>query len=730
MRIVRAENQKIFDTYFGIYLIIVSLLRLFLVHDIELPMVNSPHDGSLYVSRAYYLVTAGNFGPYDGRLFVKDPGSSLFIAISRWLGFDYLSFLNLLHIIAAVYFATGLVRIGLGRVKSGILFAVALFAPLTVSTTWFNVLRENLDIILHLFFFAALTFGLASWRQNKTSPLDMFVLSISGAALFYLREESVLLLAVIAGLFAIEMLRWWRAHRVIALSPAKNGTMRACALMLLTIALFKIGFMSIYFLKYDTFVVNDFGSGSFPRFVAALRSASGDAQRPYVSITQDGLHKVAKQVPYLQRLVDHMPGLPGPNDPYANRYGVFDEFTNSHIMFWIKDAAFGAGFTPNASEAQKFFSTAANDIEAACARGALTCVSEPSTLIPPVKLAWLKNIRFGIWDGLHNLVHLASSHCRPSACIAFSNTEGLDAMDDIQPFVIGQLAGWSEAIRLGRMHQFAAKIAVDSLGQTAAFYRSQKLSVEDLSVDYWCRYQDIAVEKYFGVLNSLTPEFYRQFSQALGIDGGVTDSATLADPKYSAPLVKFASANAPTDCWKSDAFPVVGASLYFLRQQRGPISGLLKSPSGAYRHFIEWGDQEGRLFFDPVSFNTEMARAVGNSVTQYSPRTVRVRHFIVDKLWDINPCIFALGAIAFLYTFLNPRKNPLSWPMGLILFYGAIKITALGYIAITMGLLEHRMYASLNYILMLFTLTYVACVWFVREDGYKLSQCAGETGKE
>lgn len=708
MPVVHAANQAMRDTYFRIYLITASLARLALLHDIELPMVNAPHDGSLYVSRAYYLVTAGNFGPYDGRLFVKDPGSSLFIAISRWLGLDYLSFLNLFHIVAAVYFAAGLVRIGLGRVKSGLLFAVALFAPLTVSTVWFNFLRENNDIILHLLFFSALTFGLAAWRQNRAAPFDMFVLCLSGAALYYLREENVLLFAIIAGVFVLEIARWWRVHRLISLWPSRNGAIRACALMLATVALFKIGFTSFYMLKYDTYVINDFGSGAFPRFIAALRSASGDSQRPYVSITMAGLRKVAQQVPYLQRLVDRMPPLPTPDDPIGNRYGVFDEFTNSHIMFWIKDAAFGAGFTPSAHEAQQFFLRAASDIEKACGMGELTCVPQPATLIPPVKRAWLNNIWAGMFDGLHNIIHLA----------------GLDPMDDKPPFVEGAAgAGWGEAIRLGRMYQFIGKTAFDSLGQTALLLRGERKSIESRSIDYWCRYQDIAVDKDFGVLSSLTPEFFRQFSQALRINAGVADSAALTEPQYSAVLEQYAAAHEPPDCWESDAHVAVAASLYFLHEQRGHVGELLKSPSGAYRHFVDWGDRENRFFVNPVNFNTAAAKTVANLVIHYSPRAFRVRRFIVDKLSDMNPCIFTFGAIAFLYSLWCPRrKNPLALPMVLILSYGALKIAVLGYIAITMGLLDARLYASLNYILMLFTLTYVACVWFVSADRPSLSR--------
>lgn len=689
IRKMPAYSQRLKSRYFGFYLGIASLVRLYLVHDVVFPLLNRPHDGSLYVSRAFYLVTAGTLGPYDGRLFVKDPGISFVMAISRWLGFDYLSFIGLLHILAAVYLATGLVRIGFNRVSSGIIFAVALFAPVTASTTWFNFDRENIDTILNLFFFSALTFGLANWRRNVASPLDIFVLCAAGAASFFMREENLLLLALIAGLFGIEILRWWRARRAFSLSPIKNGTVRACALMLVTIALFKISLMSFYFLRYNTFVMNDFNSGSYPAFVGALRSVSGDSQRPYVSITLEGMRKAAKQIPYLQKLVDNMPLLPKPGDamyPIYQHYGVFDEFPNSHIMFWIKDAAVRAGLTPNASAAQEFFRKAALDIENACSTGALACTSQPATLVPLVKLAWLPNIRFGLLDGLRNFVYLPE----------------LNAMRDEPPPIN---ADWLEALRLGRMYQFLAKVPFDSLGLTAAKLHDDGQSIEDHSVDYWCRYQDIAVAKGFGVLRSLSTEFYRPFSHSLGMGDGIIDSTTLEDPKYASRLKEFASANVPPGCWKNDAQPVVAAALYFLRQKRGQIGGFLKAPSGAYDHFIKFGEREGRIFYQPVIFFAN-GRTIASSVIRYNSVSYRIRQLIVSRLWAINAFVFLLAAIAFVFSSRRAKTNPLTWPLALILCYGAVKLTALSYIGIVMGPVDSRLYLSLNYMMTIFGLAY------------------------
>ncbi len=698
---IQVKNQKNSDAYFHIYLSIVSLMRLFLVHDVELPIVNAPHDGSLYISRAYYLVTAGNFGPYDGRLLIKDMSSSILIAISRLLGFDYLSFLNLLHIIAAVYFATGLVRIGLSRRKSGILFALALFAPLTLSDVWFSVNRENLDSILYFFFFSALTLGLATWRR-KASPLDTFVLCVSGAAVFFLREESVLLLALIAGFFGVELLRWWGAHRLISLWPRKNRVIRASMLLLLTIGLFKTGLMILTFVDYGTFVTNDLQSGNFVRFITALRSASGPSQQPFVAITGEGLRRVAQQVPSVASVVAGLPPPPDPGSEIARRFGVMGEWDYGHLIFWIKDAAFGAGLTPNAHEAQRFFRSAADDIERACAAKALTCIDESTTLLPPVRVSQLGHIWVGINDGLRNVVRLEN----------VNRAADLEPSGEASSFLRNaETASFQDDIKIGRMHQFVGKIAFDSLGQAALLTPkdSSKWDLSDLTVRYWCRYSDIALSDDYGVVGSLTPEFYSQFATALGLRPVPTNIEQIKDLDNDGRIEKFLSSIQSPNCLTGNQNTVVAAMLYFLRERRGKTAALLTASPGGYRHFLRYGQGEGRTFYDSISFSSEATRDAALAVVRYRPFTINIRSYIVENLEWLNPVIFATGLISLLCNFRRSRRdNVLLEPVAIIITYGALKIVALAYVAISVGLLDPRLYASLNYAMMMFTAAFVA----------------------
>src|SRR4051812_4247624 len=58
-------------------------LKLALVADLTLIAQYAPHDDSLYVTRAYYLLRGEAFGPYNSHVLVKNPGLSFVIAGMR-----------------------------------------------------------------------------------------------------------------------------------------------------------------------------------------------------------------------------------------------------------------------------------------------------------------------------------------------------------------------------------------------------------------------------------------------------------------------------------------------------------------------------------------------------------------------------------------------------------------------------------------------------------------------
>ena len=77
----------------GLFWFVVILLvatKLVLVSDLSVTIGYSPHDDSLYVERAFSMLSGQGFGVYDSRVLVKYPGLSIWLAGARMIGLPFL----------------------------------------------------------------------------------------------------------------------------------------------------------------------------------------------------------------------------------------------------------------------------------------------------------------------------------------------------------------------------------------------------------------------------------------------------------------------------------------------------------------------------------------------------------------------------------------------------------------------------------------------------------------
>src|SRR5688500_13796564 len=91
------------DTVFLTIVAVAVLFKLALVSDLSVTINYFPHDDSLYVERAYYLLRGEGFGPYDSRTLIKYPGLSIWLAGMRSLGIPYIFSIQALYAAAGLY---------------------------------------------------------------------------------------------------------------------------------------------------------------------------------------------------------------------------------------------------------------------------------------------------------------------------------------------------------------------------------------------------------------------------------------------------------------------------------------------------------------------------------------------------------------------------------------------------------------------------------------------------
>lgn len=228
---------------------------------------------------------------------------------------------------------------------------------------------------------------------------------------------------------------------------------------------------------YGLPIIHEMDEGEFPKFIAAIRSIEVSKESRHVMVTQESLKKIQETVPRLIPMIERLPP-PGPGSYSCARFNICDEWTNGWMLFWIKDAAFSAGLTPDLVSAQKFFHDARLEIQKACQNGQLRCRYNGEGLIPPFQVQWVMPF---IKEG----TEIVKMMIRPPIGVAGELPETFPVDDNY-----------------GRMYQFATMTHYfDSVSQvTSTLREGWKNYPQDLylSLEYWLRYPDVASAKDFG----------------------------------------------------------------------------------------------------------------------------------------------------------------------------------------------------------------------------------------
>lgn len=374
--------------WFCVLVVGLILIRLALTADLSVLVVYAPHDDGLYVSRAFHLLSGNAFGPYDSRVLVKFPGISLWLAANRLLGIPYLFSINLLYIVAGLYFVTAVRRCGFSLALLLLVFTLYLFNPVTLSFEWIRPLREPLSTSLFTLLMGAMIFVLQGVRNGRTPSLHVVLFSVVFGFALLVREEDPLLYAALF-LFAIAVL--WEAWAQDKLRPrtTRIRVLLIIALPLLAANVANMAVRSFISEHYGLPIMHDYGEGEFPKLIAAMRSVESAKDNRLVMISQEALSKLKAEVPRLAPVITRLP-QPNTGSFSCRLQGVCSEWTNGWIQFWIKDAAFQAGLTPDLQTAQAFFRSARLDIEQACREERLKCRNKGTGSFPPFELRWTR----------------------------------------------------------------------------------------------------------------------------------------------------------------------------------------------------------------------------------------------------------------------------------------------------------------------------------------------------
>lgn len=334
-------------------------------------------DDGNFILRGEYLAEGNWLGPYDWLTLAKAPGYPAFLALTHWLGLS-VSLAHALFLCAAVIaFVAICSRFIRSQILSALLFVLLLWQPYSLIQV--GILRDNIYPAQVLLFLGAFSYTLFIGK----TPAQKFLGSVSSGALlgwiWLTREEGEWLLP---GMFVLVVVAAWRSTR-------EHEWRALASSLLLAVAVFfaiQAGLAAINWRVYGKFVGVEQKEKQFKRALGALNSVLSGGRLPRVAVTRAAQEKIFAVSPTFKSLEAYLKGKgrAWERNTCATQPETCGEVGAGFFMWSLRIGAAEAGHYRSPIEASEFYRRIADEVEAACARGQLTCKAPLIPAMPQV----------------------------------------------------------------------------------------------------------------------------------------------------------------------------------------------------------------------------------------------------------------------------------------------------------------------------------------------------------
>jgi hypothetical protein len=363
------------------YVAVLSIL--YIVVATHTPIVVNPlaaHDDGLFMTLGRHLAEGNWLGPFSQFTLMKGPGYPAFLAVAQWLGISVTLAHALFHCFAITAFVAILHRFVKSYLLSGLMFALLLWHPVTLSVQLLRVFREEIYYGQVLLIMAAVTAALFCAFDGRRRVL-FAILGGTVLGWFWLtREEGVWLLPGIAIIVAASA---WSAYR----AGRTRQLLASLSIIICTFAFMQIGFRAGNLWAYGKFVGVDVKEANYVRALGVIDSVRSGGNKPFIPVTKSARERIYAVSPTFASLRDY---FDGPRELgwvtitcqfYPESCG---EIAAGWFLWALREAASQRGYYASPAKASAFFGKLADEISAACARSELVCAPQLFPEMPQV----------------------------------------------------------------------------------------------------------------------------------------------------------------------------------------------------------------------------------------------------------------------------------------------------------------------------------------------------------
>lgn len=346
-------------------------------------------DERLYLDLATHLARGEWLGPYNNGTLAKSPLYPIWIALCHQLHLPLLLAQHLLHALACGALVLALAAGVRSRLLLTGIFLLLLFDPRIYDAHALRVVRSGIYPALTFFVFAGMIGALLRLEVSKRVLTGWLMLwGLSLAALWLTREEGIWILPSslwVLAFAAVAVYRLDLPDRLVRL-----------ALLALPLLLLSLGVKTTETLNQRVYripVVVELKATPFERAYGALTRVLPERRNLQVPVSVEARRRIYPHSPAMASLRPHLEGWLGrrwstigrPVDAPPDDGEIYGT-----SFYWaLRDASAQAGHHATASLAMSHYDRIADEVDAACAAGALPCEAAWNSLIPRWRNAYL-----------------------------------------------------------------------------------------------------------------------------------------------------------------------------------------------------------------------------------------------------------------------------------------------------------------------------------------------------
>ncbi len=360
-----------------IILIIISILKLCLTQ--RLPLSAYPkqvYDDALMVKLAKSIIEGHWLGVYDNNTLIKGAGYPVFLAILKFINIPYMLGMDLLYILACMYFIYSLKDDIKNNVIRIIVFVVMLFNPISYAEyTFQRVYRNGTGVFQTIFIFSAIYIIWKNKFESIKSLLPhILIASVNVAFLWHTRDDSMwiipfLFVALLLSSICI-IVNYTKTRKSTGIKISSTLLKVVCILMPLWILVFSTTSIKLLnYKKYGMFIEKE-GNANLGKVLNIFYEVKANEKVYRTDNTREKIDRMCEVSETLNSIKPHL-------DDSMDTWTQFDsnpddnEVENGWFSWALEYAVRNAGMYFSPQESNEFYGKIYDEIKLALDEGKL-----------------------------------------------------------------------------------------------------------------------------------------------------------------------------------------------------------------------------------------------------------------------------------------------------------------------------------------------------------------------